>query len=385
MKQVLSILLSLCLGLFIVAGLVSVADDSLVLLFNFHLLTATSLILSIIAFLLALGVYVLMGLSPMIPKRVFLPVPLYVAAGLLAMFPALIYCPGRILQVDWVLSLGQVILGLAILHRLRGGFKFRWLIVEPGHLGDRGFSWLNLTGFLLVNVLGLLPATVAYAALCFTLAVDHYSAGFLAVHPGGLTVQVRKYVRNDGKTIQLVPMAHIGEADFYRKISKSFPSNSIILMEGVTDRKRLLTNEVSYKRAAKSLGLAEQEEEFAPTRGELVMADVDVEQFSTNTIGLLNLVMFFHAKGINAGSLLALTQYSPPPHLQDEVIDDLLRKRNQHLLDEIKARLPETENIIVPWGVAHMPEIAGEIQASGFRLDNSQEYTVIRFHFVRKK
>jgi len=68
-------------------------------------------------------------------------------------------------------------------------------------------------------------------------------------------------------------MAHIGEADFYRKVSQSFPSNSIILMEGVTDRKSLITNEASYKRAAKSLGLVEQEEEFMPTQGEMVMAD----------------------------------------------------------------------------------------------------------------
>jgi hypothetical protein len=101
--------------------------------------------------------------------------------------------------------------------------------------------------------------------------VDHFSGGFLALRPGGLTVQVRKYVRDDGKTIQLVPMAHIGEADFYRKVAETFPTNSIILMEGVTDWKRLITNEASYKRAAKSLGLAEQEEEFTPTRGEMVM------------------------------------------------------------------------------------------------------------------
>src|ERR1035441_1907555 len=106
---------------------------------------------------------------------------------------------------------------------------------------------------------------------------------------GGMTVQTRQYVRKDGKTIRLVPMAHVGEADFYQKLSRSFPTNSIILMEGVTDRRNLLTNELSYKRMATSLGVTEQGEEFNPTQGEMVWADVDVEQFTTNTIGFFNL------------------------------------------------------------------------------------------------
>jgi hypothetical protein len=385
MKKLLSTLLSLCLGLFLACGAVSLVDDSLVLLFGLHLLTTTSLILFGFAVLLTVVVYGLMGLTPMIPKRVFLPVTLFYVAGLLIVFPTLIYCYDRAVQIDWVLSFCQVILGLGLLWRLRGGLKFRWPIVEPEHLGNRGFSWLNLIVFLLVNVFVLLPAMVAYLALCATLAANHFSGGFLAVHPGGLTVQVRKYVRNDGKTIQLIPMAHIGEADFYRKVSQSFPSNSIILMEGVTDRKSLITNEASYKRAAKSLGLVEQEEEFMPTQGEMVMADMDVEQFSTNTIDFLNLVMFIHSKGMTPATVQKALQYSPSPDFQKQVFGDLLRKRNRHLLDEIQTRLPQSDNIIVPWGVAHMPEIAAEIQKSGFRLDESREYEVIRFHVFRKQ
>ena len=72
-------------------------------------------------------------------------------------------------------------------------------------------------------------------------------------------------------------------------------------------------------------------------------------------------------------------QYSPPPHLEEEVINDLLRKRNQHLVEEIQSELPQTDNIMVPWGVAHMPGIAKQIQKAGFRLDQTQEYMVIQF------
>jgi hypothetical protein len=150
-------------------------------------------------------------------------------------------------------------------------------------------------------------------------------------------------------------------------------------MEGVTDDENLLTNKISYKRMAKSLGLAEQHEKFVPTRGEMVMADVDVDQFSPDTIDCLNLVMLVHSRGLNPGIVLKLMQYSPSPHIEDELINDLFRKRNQHLVDEIQSHLSQSDNIMVPWGVAHMPGIAKEIQKSGFRLDATQEYMVIRF------
>jgi hypothetical protein len=76
-------------------------------------------------------------------------------------------------------------------------------------------------------------------------------------------------------------------------------------------------------------------------------------------------------------------QYSPTPRIEEQLFDDLLHKRNQHLLAEIQSHLPKTRNLMVPWGVAHMPEIAREIQKSGFQLDETKNYTVIRFFPLR--
>jgi uncharacterized protein YbaP (TraB family) len=73
---------------------------------------------------------------------------------------------------------------------------------------------------------------------------------------------------------------------------------------------------------------------------------------------------------------------SEPTEVQEQLIDDLLTKRNKHLLQEIQARLSQSEILIVPWGAMHMPEIAKEIQKSGFRLEESKDYVVIRFHFL---
>jgi hypothetical protein len=337
------------------------------------------------AMLMALLVYALMGVTPMIPKRLFLPLTLSYPLAALAVVPFVIYAYGRLQEVAWAISVCQVIFGLGILYLVQGGFEFRWPLVPETQLAARRFSWRNLSVFLLVNLFVLLPAVIIYLALGAALAVGHFSEGFLALRPGGLTVQVRKYVRSDGKTIQLFPMSHIGESAFYLRVSQAFPSNSIILMEGVTDRRNLLTNEISYKRMATAVGLTEQAEEFSPTQGEIVPADVDVEQFTTSTIGFLNLVMLIHAKGLNAETVLKLMRFSPPPHYEEQLLDDLLRKRNQHLLEELHTRLSQTEHIIVPWGVAHMPGIAAEIQKAGFRLDETQEYVAIRFRSAGKE
>lgn len=377
-RQLLATLLSLCLGLFLADAVISLVDDSLILFLGIQLLAAIRGFVFLFAMLLALVIYGLMGLTPMIPKRQFLPITLFNFAAQLAVIPCLIYFFGRIQQVIWVISLSQVIFGLSILYWVQGGLKFRWPLVAVNQLAPRRFSWLNLSVFLLGNVVLLGPAVIVYLAFCARLAVDHLSDGFVALRRDGLTVQVRKYVRNDGKTIQLVPMAHIGEPAFYRELAQSFPTNATVLMEGVTDNRNLLTNKITYQRMATSLGVAEQQKEFRP-QGELVRADVDIEQFAKTTIDLLNLAMRIHAQGVNAETVLNLLQYSPPPHFQAQLFDDLLNKRNRHVVDVIRARLSQSENIIVPWGAAHMPGIAKEIQQTGFRLDETREYVAIRF------
>jgi hypothetical protein len=364
LRQFLAVLLSLCLALFLVDATISLIDDSLILIFGLHALSAMR------------G---MVGLLPMVPKRLFLPIPLYVLMTMLAVFPFAIFCYGRLQLFSWSFSICEVVLALTILWLAQGGLRLRWPLVSVDQLGPRRFGWWNLSGFVLANILGLLPAIAVYCYLCAAMAVAHFSEGFMALRPNGLSVQVRKYVRNDGKTIQLFPMAHVADAKFYQAVAQTFPTNSIILMEGVTDDQNLLTNKITYKRMAKVLGLSEQMEKFEPTRGEIVPADVDVSRFSKETIDFLNLVMLIHAQGLKVNNVLRLAQYSTPPHLEDGLLQDLLLDRNKHLLEEMQSQLSQTDNIMVPWGVAHMPGIATGIQKSGFRLDETREYMVIRF------
>ena len=383
LRQGLAIVLSLGLGLFLADGVVSLMDDSLILLFDLHLLAWLRGIVFLLALFLVLVIYGLMGVTPLVPKRLFLPLVLFVPAGLLVIIPAAIYCFGRMQQLSWFISLGQVILGLFILHRAQAGFKFRWPLLAATQLTGRRFSWRHLSCFLVVNIFGLLPALLIYLGLWAVLAVDHFSGGFVALRPAGVTVQVRKYVREDGKTIQLVPMAHVAETKFYQDLALSFPTNAIVMVEGVSDDQNLITNHVTYERMAATLGVTEQDVAFEP-RGELVPADVDVSVFTSNTIAALNLVMLVHARGLNAHTFQELMQFSPP-HLEEQLFDDLLHKRNLHLLKEIEDRLPTAELIIVPWGAAHMPELAREIQKDGFRVVETRDYVAIQFRSKGQK
>jgi hypothetical protein len=393
-RRFVAVLLSLCLLLFLANGFVSLLDDTLILFFRLHLLGGFRDFLGFFAVILALIIYALMGLTPMIPKRFFVPVTLFIPFAALALLPFLIYFYNRAQWASWCISLFQIILGLILVRRLRlRGTKDTsspesaqkparqrpLSLVSVNALNPRSFSWLNLSAFILINLFVLFPALLAYLFFCGSLAMGHLSEGFIRLHPGGLTVEVRKYVRDDGKTIQLVPMAHVGEPEFYRGLTQSFPSNSVVLMEGVSDDSNLLTNKVTYQRMAKSLGLSEQQKEFKPLAGEWVPADVDVKEFAPTTIGFLNMAMLVHKYGLNLQTMLPLLQYSPPANVQEQLWDDLLHKRNRHLLGELRGRLSDSDYFIIPWGAAHMPEISHEIQNSGFHLAETQKFQAIRF------
>src|SRR3954468_21487829 len=247
------VLLNLFIALFLADAAITFLDDLLTLLFGAHLLTGLSGMMLILTFLAGLVVYLLMGVTPLIPKRFFLPLALFIPLSMLLTIPALIYFYGPTQRSGIIISTAQIILGLAVAAGLQRGFKFQGPLVKENHLGRRGFSWLNLLGFGFVNVFVLLPLVACYLFFCASLAVHHFGEGFIELRPSGIFVQVRKYVRNDGRTVELVPMSHIGEPAFYRSLSASFPTNALILMEGVTDEQNLLTNKISYQRIAKSL------------------------------------------------------------------------------------------------------------------------------------
>jgi hypothetical protein len=378
-----AILLSLFLGLFLASGLASVLDDSCVLFLGTHLFTSISGILTFLTLLATVLVYGLMGLSPAIPKRIVLPVVIFIAVSLLASPVAAIFYYQWILQFDLIMSCAIVVFGVAMICWLQGGWKFRWPLVADRHVGTRGFSWLNLSLFVLLNLFVVLPVVAVYLGGCAGLAMNRFTDGFMFLRPAGIVVQARKYTRDDGKTVLLFPMSHIADSSFYRSVMQTVSTNSVVLLEGVTDKSNLLTHGISYKRAAKSLHLAEQHEDFKLQQGELVRADVDVSEFSSNTLAALNIVGLLHVEGVNAHTLSLLMGYNPSADVEQQLLDDILLKRNAHVLGVLRARLPGANDFVIPWGAAHMAGISREIQKSGFHLVATHDFVAI--HFGGKK
>jgi hypothetical protein len=377
-RKFLATFLGLYLVLVIAGGALNVVSDLCAGLLHISLLDFFSNTLCVLSLLGAIVVYVLMAFTPMVPKRIFLPAALLVPGQLVLALPLMIYLYHWPRLVDGLMGGLTAVVGLILLRWLRGEWKPRWPLVPEQRLGARPFTFLNLALFVLLNLCVALPMLGLYLTGCASLAVSHFTEGFVHLRPAGIILQARKYVRADGRTVVLIPMSHIADSDFYESVSGSMSSNSVVLLEGVTDHQNLLTNKLSYGRAARALGLVEQRANFKPTQGNLVRADVDVQEFSPKTIALLN-----HSQGINQHTLQFLRQCSLTDEEQKQLFDDLLLRRNQHVLNELSNRLSQADSFIIPWGAAHMPGLSHELQKNGFRLVGTRDYLSI--HFGSKK
>lgn len=369
--------LNLALLVMLAAAVTSLVHDSMVLSGRSHGLPGLATALGILGLLTAVVVYGLMLLTPMVPKRTFIPLTLCGLLTTLLALPLLIYFYTHSALISWGMSLAQLLLWVVILRRLRGSWKLRWPLITAEQLETRAFRWRNFCGFILLHLVVLLPALVIYLLGCGSLAVSHFTDGFVSLRPAGLTMQVRKYIRDDGKTVELVPMSHIGEPEFYQTLAASFSPKATVLMEGVSDKQDMLKEKVGYTKTARDLGLSEQHEVFKP-QGELVAADVDIGQFSKVTLECLKKTMVIHTKGINAETLPLLMQASPED-LPQKLFYDLLTRRNEHLLTVFEERLHQSDHLIIPWGAAHMPGISAGVLKAGFHLQETKDYVAIRF------
>src|SRR5690242_16304783 len=175
-------LLSFCLWLFLADGVVSFADDALILLFGAHGVSLIRGLISFATLVMALGIYLLIGITPAVPKRIFLPIPLFFLASLLAMFTLAIFWYHRIEEIAFAVSTCELMFGVLLVAMSRrensrhgaqsialrgseaasggamlgapgnarrrdaGAPRESRALVGEEQLGARGFSWANLLG-----------------------------------------------------------------------------------------------------------------------------------------------------------------------------------------------------------------------------------------------
>lgn len=326
--------------------------------------------------LLALAVVLMIGSYRNLPWRpiapallfsvwegcLFLPAPAYLDSGILSILTASI----------------NLATGAAVLWRVRKFAGGQSLLFKARQLRACEFSFSRTLKATIIKLFVLLPLLLVYLLGSVQLMVGKLSAGFLQIDIQGLHTESRTYAL-DGQKIHLLPTVHIGSSNFYEKITSTLSiEGTVFLPEGVTDKKRLLKNQLDYTAPADSIGLAAQPalapKKQAPAQ---YLCDVDLSEMSSETVAVLNAVgrtMQAAAEGDSLAALSSLGSIGEPDI--NNLIADVLELRNARVIEGLHQVLGKYEHIAIPWGAAHMPGIEREVLKLNARLIETHRNTV---------
>jgi hypothetical protein len=327
---------------------------------------------------------------PRLPKRVLLlPV-------LFALWCAIGAVPLSITYSGWPFDLAIAAAQLAIAAIAFATIRFstsHWLFTT-GALPQKSHVGWRIASNVAATIVAL-PLVIA--ALLFTstaAAVEQQTDGYIHFGLGSIdareTTLTKPYM-----TVRLVGMVHIAEPQFYQSLIDGLPPHSLVLAEGVTDRDKRLSNGLSYRNAARAIGLQQQPNlaaaiaaapapklagaaEQDSARPTVERADIDISDFSPTTIHFLRGVSDLYASK-NSAELLQRWQAIERGFTQKDytaVFDDILAKRNRHLIAEFDARSGSYNVVVIPWGAEHMPFVEAQLRKRGFRIQSQQERRV---------
>lgn len=316
-----------------------------------------------------------MFLSPRVPKRFLLPPVLYIPVALISSLPIFLLSGMNQTITGLVLSGGQLVVGVLVLILIK--IRYGTWFLQAKSLNSKSFS----RGYLLSFIGGTALIVIIFASgtFClFTVAIKYYSSDFVRITPVSIQF-AQKTLANGDKRVMLCGMSHIAGNDFYKGLKEKFHSQkAIILTEGARDRKKVLKEKSNYKGMASLLGQSVQPNKFSETIPHK-NADLDVSEFSPDTIDCLNWAMSFHSlldTKIDSPQKMFLLmknqrafseKYSQDPgKILRSLEADLVAKRKTHLFQEISSALAEYETVIVPWGVWHMPGVEQMLKEKGF-------------------
>jgi hypothetical protein len=285
---------------------------------------------------------------------------------------------------DVVLGLVQASFALPVLQwiRRRSGGR-AWLLRGPFLPPARP---RRLRAFALA--LAAVPlALVVGVAGCGVYLAERATGGFIGFGLDGISFDERRYTRGDREVV-LVGMSHIGRKGVYDALlSQGDGRPTVVLAEGVTDQRGLLPAEQPFDPLAADLGLDVQpdpEEMLDAAAGEWAAADphvevehadLDVSAFRPSTLEFVRLAFRLTAHpadGEARQELAALVERPDGGELYQGVVEDLIEKRNRHVLERLDAALERHDRVVVPWGVLHLAGIEAGVLERGFALASSE-------------
>lgn len=341
---------------------------------------------AVAVFLAAVILHLAMMCTPRLPKRILLPATLFVVwCALTSAFPSHLVFGAH---TQLVLALAESLLGAGLLLALRRPAS-REVLLRPA------FSWPNLFTVSLLNCFLLLGLGVLMVLTGLSM-VEQKTAGYVRIRPEGVSLEERWFQRNDGKSVRLVGMVHVAKDQFYSDLAATLPEkeSAIVLLEGITDNDSLLREKLTYSNLADSFGLTSQSDsdfmkkaskkslEKRPNSGDREIdgagpagiqywrADVDTSDFQASTLECIEAVgNLFSSKTLGevvqklADPNSPLNQQSGNEMFWSDVVD----LRNEHLIDEMKEALLQTNIVVVPWGALHMPVFEKQLKDWGFQ------------------
>lgn len=377
-------------------GVLSTVDDFLQVLGGLHGLTrARNDLALIVVLLLAFPMALLLFFVPHLPKRIFLlPVAYTFWANLFPWPFDLTGGPMSSLPLD-LIQLAVFGLAIFLVKRQTGRLYVRASdLPVKAHLVRRTMIALGSAFGLMLIALPVVGAMSAASA------VEKQTGGYINFTSKGIEARESVFTK-DGKTVRLIGMVHIGEGRFYRDLFASFPADALVLVEGVSDDKGLLKGKFSYNHIAGALGLTEQsgiQTEWMVNKARaaadgpaasqaglrvpsVIRADIDISDFSANTISFLGEVGELYNAPSIWGAWRRIQSMSDRYTDKDvsAIYGELIDRRNAKLISTFDREAANRASVVIPWGAEHMPGIENALRARGYVFQSRQALNVVEY------
>lgn len=363
--------------LFLFDGAISLMDDVAALAFGSTTLHTLRGLFAFPPFVLSFPLYLLAGSMPGFPKRIVLPMTLFqIWCGIFLALPLPIYLGMK--KTNLLVSSIQLFMSIiAFIYLHQTTKKKTWFYAEPD-FNRLVFGWKRMFGFVGANIIVVVPFLTIYLAACVALGASHLSRGFILMDTDGISVEARTYT-HQGRNLYLLPTFHVAESTFYRALIESLPeSNTAVLLEGVTDNHQLIQTWLNYRQLAHKFGLEAQDNRIFSTPHVVKQCDVDTSYFSSETRSFLNAAGRSMQRWSSGNRLTALTESILSPRPDPKLLwQDLIEMRNHRLLSCMNQYIQEYDNLLIPWGAAHMPGLEKEILKWGATLTSRKRVRVL--------
>lgn len=257
---------------------------------------------------------------------------------------------------------------------------------------------LGMLAFWLVSgVVFLLPLGLGVLQ-----GLDNFAGSYVDLSPRGLSLKERVFEK-DNRRVRLTGMVHIGDPDFYQNLTLNQPlptsERHLVLTEGVSDENGILPEAFAsgetYARFAQKLGLEPQVEPKIEPEAEppartqehfpkeitgltYLNADIDVSELKQKHQDMLVQLLTFLDE-MELHEMLAMPEGLTAKDMNDLFVVGLLQTRNDHLMSMLKEQLPNYDEVHIPWGAAHLPDIEQRLLDAGYELVEESDQPAIDF------